>query len=270
MGIRQIRGRDFSNDDLASGVRVAVISQSVARMISPSEDVIGKRVSLQTHPTPKDWLTVIGVVEDVKQHGPAQASHPAIYQPYLQVERPFLLNHMTFAVRTTGDPQRAIPGIRAALRAVDKDQPAASMALMTDVLGAATAEPAFQTRLLGVIAALALMLALVGTYGVLTYSVAQRTHEIGVRMALGARRQSVLWMVIRQTLTLGLAGILLGTAGALLATRLLTTFLFEIAPTDPVTFGAVGMTILIAAVAAGLVPARRATQVDPLVALRHE
>jgi len=270
MGIRQIRGRDFSNDDLASGVRVAVISQSVAGMVSPSGDVIGKRVSVQTHPTPKDWLTIIGVVEDVRQHGPAQPSHPAIYQPYLQVERPFLLNHMTFAVRTTGDPQRVIPGIRAALRAVDKYQPEATMALMTDVLGAATAEPAFQTRLLGIIAALALMLALVGTYGVLTYSVAQRTHEIGVRMALGARRQSVLWMVIRQTLTLGFAGILLGTAGALLATRLLTTFLFEIAPTDPATFGVVGMTILIAAVAAGLVPARRATQVDPLVALRHE
>jgi putative ABC transport system permease protein len=215
MGIRQIRGRDFSNDDLASGVSVAVISQSVARMISPSEDVIGKRVTLQTRPTPKDWLNVIGVVEDVKQFGPAQAAHPAVYQLYLQVERPFLLNHMTFAVRTTGDPQRAIPGM---LRAVDKNQPAESMALMTDVLGAATAEPAFQTRLLGVIAALMLMLALVGTYGVLTSSVAQRTHEIGVRMALGARRQSVLWMVIRQTLTLGLAGIVLGTAGALLAT----------------------------------------------------
>jgi putative ABC transport system permease protein len=141
---------------------------------------------------------------------------------------------------------------------------------MTDVLGAATAEPAFQTRLIGVVATLALLLALVGTYGVLACSVAQRTHEIGLRMALGARSQSVLWMVIQRTLVLGIAGIVIGTMGALLATRLLTTFLFEITPTDPVTFGAVGMIILIAAVAAGLVPARRATRVDPLVALRHE
>jgi predicted permease len=270
MGIRQIRGRDFSNDDLASGVRVAVVSQSVARMISPSEDVIGRRVSLQTHPTPKDWLTVIGVVEDVKQLGPARASHPAIYRPYLQVDHPFILNHMTFAVRTTADPRRAVPAIRGALRAVDKDQPASSITLMTDVLGAATAEPAFQTRLIGVVATLALLLALVGTYGVLSCSVAQRTHEIGLRMALGARSQSVLWMVVQRTLVLGFAGIVVGTVGALLTTRLLTTFLFEITPTDPATFVAVGTTILIAAVAAGLVPARRATRVDPLVALRHE
>ena len=270
MGIRLIRGRDFNGDDDASGPGVAVISQSVARLLSSSGDVIGTRVTLQTRPTPNDWLTVVGIVEDIRQLGPKQAAHPAIYRPYLQVQRPlFLLNHMTFVVRTTGDPQRAIPGIRAALRAVDKDQPPASIVLMTEVLSAATAEPAFQTRLLGVLAALALLLALVGTYGVLAYSVAQRTREIGLRMALGAHRQSVLWMVMRRTLTLGITGILFGTIGALLATRLLTTFLFEITPTDPVTFAAVGTTILVAAVAAGLVPARRATLVDPVVALRE-
>ena len=270
MGIRLIRGRDFNADDDASGAGVAVISQSVARMLAPSEDVIGKRVTLETRPAPNDWLTVIGVVEDVRQSGPRQATHPAIYRPYRQVARPMLLSHMTFAIRTTGDSQRAIPGIRAALRAVDKDQPASSIALMTDVLGAATAEPAFQTRLLSVLAVLALLLALVGTYGVLAYSVAQRTQEIGLRMALGAHRQSVLWMVIRHTLALGFTGILFGTIGALLATRLLKTFLFQITPTDPATYAAVGTTILIAAVAAGFVPARRATRVDPVVALRHE
>jgi predicted permease len=270
MGIRLLRGRDFNVDDGVTGPGVAVVSQSVARMLSSTEDVIGKRVTLQSQPTPSDWLTIIGVVEDIRQWGPREATHPAIYRSYLQVDRAMLLNHMTFAVRTAGDPQRAIPGIRAALRGVDKDQPASSIALMTDVLSASTVETAFQTRLLGVLALLALLLALVGTYGVLACSVAQRTHEIGLRMALGARSRAVLWMVIKRTLILGVAGILVGTAGALLATRLLTTFLFQVTPTDPATFIAVGVTILLAATVAGLVPARRATRVDPLVALRHE
>jgi putative ABC transport system permease protein len=270
MGITLLRGRDFKDSDDAAGAGVAIVSRSVARALSESEDVIGKRVTLESRPAPADWLTIVGVVNDVKQLGPALPSHPAIYRPYPQVQRPSLLRHMNFVVRTATDPVRVLPSIRGALRAVDKDQPAASIALMADVLGAATAEPGFHMRLLGTFAMVALVLALVGTYGMLAYSVALRTHEIGLRMALGARPGAVLWMVIRRTLALGAAGIVIGIAGALFATRILASLLFEITPTDPATFGAVALTILVAALAAGFIPARRATRVDPLVALRHE
>jgi ABC-type antimicrobial peptide transport system permease subunit len=141
---------------------------------------------------------------------------------------------------------------------------------MSDALDAATADPGFYARLLGTFALLAVVLALVGTYGVIAYSVAQRHHEIGLRMALGARGSSVLWLVIRRTLMLGATGVIIGTAAASLATRLLEAFLFETTPTDPATFAAVALTVFLAALLAGLIPARRATRVDPLVALRHE
>jgi putative ABC transport system permease protein len=270
MGIRLIRGRDFSDRDTESSQGVAIVSRSVAKVLSPSEDPVGMRISLRTRPTAQDWLTVVGVVDDVKQFGPAEASHPAVYQPYSQVRQPFFLSHMTFAVRTAEEPMKSVPAMRAALRAVDRDQPATSITLMDDVIGRATAEPRFQARLLGTFAILAVALALVGTYGVLAYSVAQRTHEIGLRMALGARAAAVLWMVIRRTLILTVTGVAIGTVGAWLTTRLLTTFLFETTPTDPATFVGVALTIFIAALVAGAIPARRATRVDPLIALRHE
>jgi putative ABC transport system permease protein len=270
MGIRVLRGRDFSEQDTESSPGVAIVSRSVARVLSPSEDPVGMRISLRTPPTAQDWLTVVGVVDDVKQHGPSKASHPAVYQPLAQVRQAFLLSHMTFAVRTTNEPMKSVPAIRAVLRAVDRDQPETSIALMDDVIGRTTAEPRFQARLLGAFAVLAVALALVGTYGVLAYSVAQRTHEIGLRMALGARDSAVLWMVIRRTLILSVTGVAIGTVGAWLTTRLLRTFLFETTPTDPATFVGVALTIFLAALVAGAIPARRATQVDPLIALRHE
>jgi putative ABC transport system permease protein len=270
MGIRLVRGRDFTERDDAKGAGVAIVSRTVARMISPSEDAVGRRITLESNPKPEDWVTIVGVVDDVKQWGPSQPAHMAIYRPFLQVTRPFFLSHMTFAVRTPSDPLALAPALRSVLRSVDRNQPAQSIASMADVMAAATADPAFQARLLGGFAVLALLLALVGTYGVLAYSVAQQTHEIGLRMALGARRRAVMWMIIRRTLVLGGLGVAIGTLGALWAARLLATFLFEIEPTDPATFGAVALMILLAALAAGFIPARRATRVDPLVALRHE
>ena len=270
MGIRLIRGRDFTERDGAKGAGVATVSRTVARLISPSEDVVGRRITLESRPKPEDWATIVGVVDDVKQWGPSQPAHMAIYRPYLQVKKPFFLSHMTYTVRTESDPLALAPALRGVLRSVDRNQPAQSIASMGDVMAAATAEPGFQARLLGAFAALALLLSLVGTYGVLAYSVAQQTHEIGLRMALGARRGAVMWMVIRRTLVLGGLGVAIGTIGALWAGRLLATFLFEIQPTDPATFVVVAIMILLAALAAGVIPARRATRVDPLVALRHE
>jgi putative ABC transport system permease protein len=270
MRIRLLRGREFAEHDSATSLPVAIVSRTVTRVLDPTEDVLGKRVSLQTRPSSEDWLTIVGVVDDVKQMGPAQASHAAIYKTYLQVRQPFFLSHMTYVVRTASEPRLSIPPIRNVLRAVDKNQPATSIGLFRDVVESAAAEPGFHARLLGTFALLALLLALVGTYGVIAYSVAQRSHEINVRMALGARPSSVLWLVIRRTLILGAAGVVIGTAIAWLVTRLLTAFLFETAPTDPATFLTVALALFGAALVAGLIPARRATRLDPLLALRHE
>ncbi len=270
MGIRLLYGREFTNADDRRGAGVVVLSQRVARLLELSGNAVGRRISMSDHPRPEDWLTVIGIVDDVRQEGPSRPAHAAIYQPYLQVRSAFFLSHMTFAVRSVSDPLSVGPAMRGALRAVDRNQPAVSVALMEDVLGTATAEPRFQTRLLGTFAILAVMLALIGTYGVLAYSVAQGTHEIGVRMALGARSRTLVWMVLRRTLVLSAIGIVLGMAGAFATTQLLGTLLFEITPTDPATFSMVATAILIAALAAGFIPAQRAARVDPLVALRHE
>jgi putative ABC transport system permease protein len=270
MDIRLVRGREFDGTDRASSLPVAIVSRTVAQTIDASEDAIGKRISLKTRPAPQDWLTIVGIVDDVKQMGPSGKSHPAIYQPYLQVQQRFLLSHMTYVIRTASDPLGAVPSIRAVLRAVDKDQPAISVGLMSDTLDAATAEPEFNATLLGAFALLAVILALVGTYGVIAYSVAQRQHEIGLRMALGARAATVVWLVIRRTLILGAAGVIIGAAAAWFVTRLLETFLFEISPGDPATFPVVAVSVFTAALLSGVIPACRAARVDPLVALRHE
>src|SRR5688500_14257418 len=201
MGIRLMQGRDFSALDAASGERVAIVSRSAARLITANGDAIGKRVTLESQPRPEDWMTVVGIVDDVKQWGPALSSRPAIYQPYWQVRRSGFLNHMSYVVRTISNPAPVIPALRASLSAVDANQPATSIVPMQSLLARSTAEPAFNARLLVSFALLAVTLALVGTYGVLAYAVAQRTHEFGVRIAMGARASAILWMVVRRTLT---------------------------------------------------------------------
>jgi putative ABC transport system permease protein len=160
--------------------------------------------------------------------------------------------------------------MRAALHAVDPDQPVVSMSTMQEMISASTAEPRFQTRLLGTFSLLALVLSAVGIYSVLAYSVAQRTKEIGIRMALGAERRDVLAMVVRRTLVLAAVGVSLGALGAFAVTRVLARFLFEVTPTDPATFVTVAVLLTSVALLAGLIPARRATRVDPMVALRYE
>ena len=270
MGIQLKRGREFTEGDNATAPGVAVVSQSVARTLWPGEDPLGKRVSMEDDPTPADWLTVVGVVDDVKQEGLAKKFDPAIYQPYLQVTHPFFLSHMTFVTRTASDPAGLASGMRAVLSEIDKDQPAQSIVAMDSLIAGTTAEPRFQARLLAVFAIMALALAIVGIYGLLAYSVAQRTPEIGVRMALGAQTADVVRMLVRSTLVLVGAGILIGTAGALAVTRVLARFLFEVKPSDPPTIAAVAFALAWAALAASYIPARRAMKVDPLVALRYE
>jgi putative ABC transport system permease protein len=269
MGIRLLKGRDFSEHDNGEAAGVAIVSESLARTLWPGQNVVGKRVSLEDNPKPADWLTIVGVVADVHQQGLNAGSDPAIYQPYLQVKRPFFLSQMTFVVRTSLPSSVLVSGMRSVLREIDKDQPA-SIASMETIVATSIAEPRFQARLLGLFAAMALSLAIVGIYGVLSNTVGQRIHEIGVRLALGAQRRDLFQMLLREALFLACIGIVFGIAGALVVTRVLRKFLFEVRTDDPLTFLLVGMLLLCAALAAGTLPARRAMNVDPMEALRYE
>ena len=270
MGIRVREGRDFTAGDKGRRQPVAIVSDSVARMLDPNGRAVGQRISVSSRPGPDDWMVIVGIVDDVRQEGPSQPAHAAIYRPYLQVAQPFFLDHMSFIVRTIGDPLAVAPQIRAVVHGRDRAMPADTMTTMDKVLENSTAAWRFNARLLGSFALVALILSVVGIYGVLTYSVAQRTHEIGIRMALGAKRGAVGWLVLRRTLMLCGLGIVIGMVGALAATRVLRNLLFEITPTDVPTFVGVAATILMAGIAASYIPARRATRVDPLLALRHE
>src|SRR5882724_1463628 len=269
MGIRLLRGREFTERDNKTAPGVVIVSQSVARTLWPGEDPVGKRISMEDHPKPEDWLTVVGVVDDLKQQALAKSPDPAIYQAYLQVSQPFFLSHMTFVVRTTTPSESVASGMRAILKNVDKEQPL-SITSMDSLIATTIAEPQFQARLLACFALLALTLTMVGVYGVLSYSVAQRTQEIGVRMALGAQNVDVFLMLIRKALVLISAGIVIGGVGSLAFARVLAKFLFEVKPGDPATFAAVALVLASSALAACYIPARRATGVDPLVALRYE
>lgn len=269
LGIEMLRGRDFTARDNAAAPGVAIVSQSVAKTLWPGEDPVGKRIAEEEHPKPEDWFTIIGVVADVRQYS-LKDLDPAVYYAYLQTRQPFWLNQMTYVLRATSNPERLAPAMRAVLHDVDRDQPVMTMSTMQEAISASTAEPRFQTRLLGVFSILALVLAIIGIYGVLAYSVTQRTREFGIRMALGAERIDVLAMVLRRTLVLAASGVAFGTAGALAVTRVLNKFLFHVKHNDPATFAAVAVLLTLAAVAAGLIPARRATKVDPMVALRYE
>lgn len=270
MGIRLLRGRTFSDTDHSEAPGVAIISESVARLLWPNEEALGRRISVENKPGPGDWLQIVGVVDDVRQQGVRQDPMPAIYQDFRQVKGKFFLSVMTFAVRTTTDPGALASGMSQILRDSDRNLPALSIQTMEEAVADSTAEPRFQTRLLAAFSFLALLLAAVGIYGVLACSVAERTHEIGIRMALGASRGDVVGMVLRSTLGLAALGVVLGIGGALLVTRVLEKLLFGVKPTDPLTFVSVAVLFIGVALFAGLLPARRAAQVYPLVALRYE
>jgi len=270
MGISTLEGRGFTEQDNHDAPGVAVISRSVARTLWPGRDAVGKRLTLEDNPKPEDWLTIVGVVDDVRQAGMTAEPHAAIYQPYQQVTRPFFLSHMTFVVRTAADPVSVSAAMRQALAGVDRNQPVDSIAAMTDLVDATTAEPRFQARLISIFSLLALLLAALGIYGVLAYAVTERTREIGIRMALGAEKSDITRMVLKRSLLLATAGAAIGIAGALMVTRVLEKFLFDVKPTDPATFAVVAALLGAIALLAGWLPARRASAVDPLMALRSE
>jgi putative ABC transport system permease protein len=270
MGIRVLEGREFTDADDARAPGVLVVSKSVAERLWPGRSAIGQRVSMADKPTPKDWLTVVGVVDDVIQGGLREQRDAAMYQPLAQLDAPFFLNHVSIVARTAGEPASLVSSMRDAVHAIDLDQPVQSLGPLTSLISSTIAEPLFQVRLLVVFSICALVLAAIGIYGVLAYAVTERTREIGIRVAVGARPRDVVAMVVNRTIALAVAGIAIGVVASLGLTRVLSGLLFRIAPTDPTTFAAVGTLLLTVALLATLIPARRAARVDPLIALRNE
>jgi putative ABC transport system permease protein len=268
IGMRVVAGRWVTD---AERDPVFVVNESLARGAFPGEDPIGKRI--QTGGAPgataaagAKFGTIVGVVADLKYTKLDESPEPEIFADYLHAS-PFTIN---FVVRTTGDPLAIAPTIRALVAGVDTAQTIADTRTVEAALSESIAPRRFTVFLLGVFAATALLLALIGIYGVIAYSVAQRTQEIGVRMALGAERRAVVMMVVRQGMSIAIAGLVLGVAAALALTRVMTGLLYEVTPTDPPTFAAVVGVLAATALAACCGPALKAARVDPLVALRHE
>jgi putative ABC transport system permease protein len=221
---------------------------------------------MASKPRPEDWMTVVGVVNDVVQDAKFKR-HSAIYRPYLQTQQQWAIQEMTFSVRASVDPRSVMRSMRGALASVDANVAPHGLRTMDDLATATTAESLFQTRLLTVFSLIALLLAAIGTYGVLAYDVSERSHEIGLRMVLGATRADVMRMVIRRTVMLAAPGVALGIAGTLTVTGVLANLLFEVRPTDPSTLALVALLIVVVALAAGFVPAYRATRVELAAAL---
>src|SRR5438477_7699063 len=267
MGIPIIRGRDFTNHDKGDSTNVVVISEKTAQHFWPGQEPIGKRLKPGSSTSNTPWREVIGIVKDVRQNDFIATPKMTMYFTYRQLKD---LAPNALVVRTGFEPMTLAASVRDAIWSVDKDQTVADIDTMEHIVAGAVARQRFSMLLLGLFAALALLLASVGIYGVMTYSVAQRTHEIGVRIALGARPGDVLQMTIKQGLKLVGAGMILGLAAAFLLTRLLQSLLFGISATDPVTFFGISLVLLAVAILASYRPALRATKVDPIIALRAQ
>jgi putative ABC transport system permease protein len=264
MGIPILAGRDFTDRDTNGTAIVAIISQSVARRAWPDQNPLGKRFRFVG--VPQQSIEVVGVVGDVRSFDLDKQPWPTMYFPIFQ--RP--QDAVSLVVQGTQNSSPLSASLRGVIRAVDKDEPISSISTMEQLVSQSVNEPRFRTLLLGIFAGLAFLLAVVGIYGIISYSVSQRTHELGVRMALGAERQDVLRLVVGQGMRLTLIGVAVGLLVALGLSRLLAGFLYAVRPTDSVTFVLVSAVMLAVALLASYIPARRATRVDPLVALRYE
>jgi putative ABC transport system permease protein len=265
LGIPLTRGRLFNAGDSRDGVHVLVINETMARQIWPGENPLGKQLHINWD-DPNVGETIIGVVGDIKHYGADSVVRPMIYWPYAR----FGYTGMSVVMRTSGDPVALASSLVSRVRARDRDLPVSTVETMEQVVSAAVRERRLIMTLLGVFAVLALVLAAVGIYSVMSYTVGQRTHEIGVRIAIGADRRDVMRLVLRQTLWLASTGLIVGVLAALALTRLMRTLLFEVEPTDPVTLAVVFVVLIGVATLAGYVPGRRASRVDPIVALRYE
>jgi predicted permease len=266
MGVRLQLGRDFSPDDRTGTQHVAIVNEAFQKQYFPGRSPVGARIAWARE-QPLDWMTVIGVAGDVRHFGPAQPERPAAYDLYSQTAQQWK-RWMFLVVRSPVAPASLLAAVNRCIWSLDKQIPPTDALTMEQVEAAAMARPRFNLTLMGIFAAIALILAAVGVYGVTAYAVTQRTQEIGVRIALGARRLDVIALVLGQCLLLTLAGTAVGVAAALGLTRLMSSLLFGVTARDPVTFAAVALLLVAVAVLAALLPARRAMGIEPVAALR--
>ncbi|MDX6305253.1 MAG: hypothetical protein QOI77_2222 [Blastocatellia bacterium] len=263
IGIPLLRGRVFGSEDQAKTPAVVVINQMMAQRFWPNQDPLGKQVKFAQDGS---TATIVGVVGDAKHYYLEEEQRPQMYDTYSQDSGLFA----TVLIRTTGEPLSLAEAVRQAIWKVDPDQPMWKIRTVEFLMSRSTADRRFLMVLMGIFASLALVLTIVGLYGVISYLVNQRTQEIGIRMALGAQVSDILRMVLKQAMVLVLTGVALGLAAAWLLTRLMSRLLYQVSATDPVTFAGIALLLIIVALLACYVPARRATKVDPLVALRYE
>jgi putative ABC transport system permease protein len=267
MGIPNLKGRSFTEQDRENTPRVVIISEAMASRYWPNQDPIGKRLGyVEEFSDKQEWLQIVGVVGDVRHKALETEVMPEVYFPYKQSPG----NFMNLVVRTTSDPMSVVPAIRSQILSVDKDQPVSDIMTMDQRVAKSVAAKRFVMFLLGTFSILALGLAAVGIYGVMAYLVTQRTQEIGVRMALGAQKRDVLRLVVMKGMTLAIIGAAIGVVASLALTRVMRSLLFEVTPTDWLTFIIASTVLLIVALVACYIPARRATKLDPLIALRYE
>ncbi|HEU4873444.1 MAG TPA: ABC transporter permease [Pyrinomonadaceae bacterium] len=256
-----LRGRSFTEQEVQKSDKVMVVSQSLVDRAFPNEEPLGKRLITGIRSEPYE---IVGIVGDIRHRSLDRDPYATMYFPTRQSGR------MNLVIRTQNDPMSIVGGVRKEVQAIDRDQPISAIRTMDELIASSVAAPRYRTTLLALFAALAMILAATGIYGVMSYSVTQRTHEIGVRMALGARQLDVLQMVVRQGMLLTLVGVVLGLGGAYLLTRVMSSLLFGVTEKDPITFGVVAALLIAVSFIACFVPARRATKVDPLEALRYE
>jgi putative ABC transport system permease protein len=248
--------------DTEGSTPVAIISESLAKRYFPGENPIGKRIKIDE--PDEAWKTIVGITTSIRHSGLGADADPELFSSYLQ--GPWSV--MSFLVRTRGNPEELAPAIRSQLWSIDKEQPISRMKTMDHILAESLAGRRFNLILLGSFAGVALLLALIGIYGVISYAVTQRTGEIAIRMALGARRSAVWTLVLQQGVALSAAGIAIGIVASLAFTRLMSSMLFHIRPVDPLTLAAVAAIVLATALVATFLPALRATRIDPMQALR--
>ncbi|MGD0226740.1 MAG: ABC transporter permease [Terriglobia bacterium] len=269
LGVSLLRGRFFEDSDRGRSNPILIINDAMARRYFPGQDPVGQRIKTGDLNPNSPWETIVGVVTDVKYSGLDGAPEPSLYVPYFQTYWPDFSREMFLVVRAASDPKAVAGSLRTIVQGLDRDMPF-ELRSMNDLLADSVAQPRFRTLLLGIFAAMALILAAVGIFGVMAYVVSRRTQEIGVRMALGASRCGVLQIVVGEGLRVVLIGIGIGLVEAFALTRLMKTLLFDVQPFDPVTFVGVPLLVILVALLACYIPARRATKVDPMVALRYE
>jgi putative ABC transport system permease protein len=271
MGIPLLRGREFRDSDRAGSPLVAIINETLARRFFPGQDPVAKRLRRGGPESNGAWLEIVGVTGDARDRMPKLEPRPEIYLPYSQFPNSAAdLAYMTLIIRTSGEPVQLTDVARAQVRAISKEPTIGQILPMEDIVAGALGPERLPMFLFGGFAVVALVLGAVGMYGVIAYSVVQRTHEIGIRMALGAQPRDVLRLVVAQGLRPALLGVCIGLAGAFAFARAITSLLFGVSPADAMTYAAVTVLLLGVALLACWVPARRAMRVDPMVALRYE